>query len=176
MDGGLGEWAEVPGGSAVVAAQRLAPVQPGQRAVQQRGAAHLAPCSEKAQRKHPLQSLCHPGKPTPGRVAGLYPLLPSFPKGSGCGREQTKLYPMLPIPFKNSNLKAAIRRRWQPRCCSGPRLRVGTPPSRDASPGTRDLVSPAFLSPFSRQSHADLEAKILREIAKPRLQKSFFFS
>lgn len=50
MDGGLGEGAEVPGGSAVVAAQRLAPVQPGQRAVQQRGAAHLAPCEEKTRR------------------------------------------------------------------------------------------------------------------------------
>lgn len=43
MDGGLGEGAEVPGGSTVMAAQRLAPVQPGQRAVQQRGTAHLAP-------------------------------------------------------------------------------------------------------------------------------------
>lgn len=43
MDGGLGERAEVPWGSAVVAAQRLAPIQPGQRAVQQRRAADLAP-------------------------------------------------------------------------------------------------------------------------------------
>lgn len=43
MDGGFGKRAEVPGGSAVVAAQRFAPVQPRQRAVQQRGAAHLAP-------------------------------------------------------------------------------------------------------------------------------------
>lgn len=42
MDGGLGKRAEVPRGSAVVAAQRFAPVQPRQRTMQQRGPAHLA--------------------------------------------------------------------------------------------------------------------------------------
>lgn len=77
MNGGLGERAEVPGGSAVVTAQRLAPVQPGQRAVQQRGAAHLAPCSEKAQRKAgytPFATLASPPGGG-GGGAGLYPPL-----------------------------------------------------------------------------------------------------
>lgn len=44
MDGRLGEGAEVPGRGGVVAAQGFAAIQPGQRSVQQRRAAYLAPC------------------------------------------------------------------------------------------------------------------------------------
>lgn len=77
MDGSLGERAEVPRGSAVVTAQRLAPVQPGQRAVQQRWPAHLAPCSEKAQRKLLLHSLRHSDKPPEGSTRLYYLFSPS---------------------------------------------------------------------------------------------------
>lgn len=45
VDGRLGEGAEVPGRSGVVAAQSLAAIQPGQGSVQQGRAAHLAPCA-----------------------------------------------------------------------------------------------------------------------------------
>lgn len=44
MDRRLGEGTEVPGRGGVVAAQGFAAVQPGQRSVQQRRAAYLAPC------------------------------------------------------------------------------------------------------------------------------------
>lgn len=48
MDGRLGEGAEVPGRGGVVAAQGFASVQPGQGSMQQRRAAHLAPCGRGA--------------------------------------------------------------------------------------------------------------------------------
>ena len=46
VDGCLGERAEVPGRSSVMAAQGLATIQPGQGSVQQRWPAYLAPCRE----------------------------------------------------------------------------------------------------------------------------------
>lgn len=90
MDGGLGERAEVPGGSAVVAAQRLAPVQPGQRAVQQRGTAHLAPCSEKTRR-----NVGHiPLPPWGSRDVLPPPPPPVLPKELSVRGERAKLHPM----------------------------------------------------------------------------------
>lgn len=46
VDGRLGEGAEVPGRSGVVAAEGFATVQPGQGSVQQRWTTHLAPCGK----------------------------------------------------------------------------------------------------------------------------------
>lgn len=92
MDGGLGEGAEVPGGSAVMAAQRLAPVQPGQRAVQQRGAAHLAPCSEKT-RRHVGHIPLAPWKSRPWGPRDVLPPPPPLllPKELRIRGEQAKL-------------------------------------------------------------------------------------
>ena len=104
MDGGLGERAEVPGGSAVVAAQRFAPVQPGQRAVQQRGAAYLAPCSEKAQRNAgyiPFATLVSP--PSGCRAVPPTPLRPPPSQRAQHAEGASKITAdaKAPLPFEN---------------------------------------------------------------------------
>lgn len=135
MDGGLGEGAEVPGGSAVMAAQRLAPVQPGQRAVQQRGAAHLAPCSEKT-RRHVGHIPLPPWQSPPWGSRDVLPPPPPLvlPKERG---KQGKLHlmrnsvPLLKLNFKSYKIMGGR---------SGPveeRVLGSGPSKRGASPVTR---------------------------------------
>lgn len=75
VDGRLGEGAEVPGRSGVVAAQCLAAVQPGQGSVQQRRPAHLAPCVGKGEGPGERQA----SESSPQRPSGTWASSPSTP-------------------------------------------------------------------------------------------------
>lgn len=123
MDGRLGEGAEVPGRSGVVAAQRFAAVQPGQGSVEQRRAAHLTSCAGRRDageknagesrfggpQTHLRFSPCHPSLPAeqsqtclgPGRRPTPSPRLPQSTLAS------TNLYPCLPHegPIKSSRIR-----------------------------------------------------------------------
>lgn len=89
MDGRLGEGAEVPRRSGVVTAQGFAAVQPGKGSMQQRRAAHLAPC-EKGQERDRLVRAA----PTPSDHLRILRFTPASPSGkfqaqTGPGRRST---------------------------------------------------------------------------------------